>query len=81
MTERGIYELQTWIAGLKALPKPKEIDDCFRVLGFSEIPTPDQLKDRYRELVKVAHPDAGGSQAYFMQVQEAKDRAEEILKG
>lgn len=29
MTERGIYELQTWVAGLKALPKPKDIPDCF----------------------------------------------------
>ena len=81
MTERGIYELQTWIAGLKALPKPKEIDDCFRVLGFSEIPTPDQLKERYRALVKVAHPDGGGSDEYFMQVQEARKRAEKILTG
>lgn len=79
MTERGIYELQTWIAGLKALPKPKEIDDCFRLFGFTEIPTIEQLQERYRALVKVAHPDAGGTSEYFMQIQEAKKQAEEIL--
>lgn len=79
ITERGIYELQTWISGLKALPKPKEIDECFILLGFTEIPTPKELRDRYNSLVKVAHPDVGGSAEYFKRVHEAKKRAEEIL--
>lgn len=39
MSERGIYELSSWIEGMKALPKPKEIPSCIRVLGFNDIPT------------------------------------------
>lgn len=80
MTERGIYELQTWVAGLKALPKPKNIPPCFLILGFSEIPGEDELKKRYRELVKVAHPDKGGSQEYFMKIKSAYEDAEQALR-
>lgn len=79
MTERGIYELQTWVAGLKALPKPKDIPECFKVLGFTEIPQASELKTRYRTIVKTAHPDVGGEANYFMAVQAAYDEAEKYL--
>lgn len=80
MTERGIYELQTWVAGLKALPTPQEIPDCFKVLGFAEIPSLDQLKSRYRQVLKSAHPDAGGTSDYFIAVTEAYKQAESKLQ-
>lgn len=79
MTERGIYELQTWVAGLKALPKPKDIPDCFKVLGFLNIPDSKELKARYRQVIKTAHPDAGGTQDYFITIQTAYSDAERIL--
>lgn len=79
MTERGIYELQTWVAGLKALPKPKDISDCFKVLGFSDVPSVKELKTRYRQIVKTAHPDAGGNEEYFLTVQNAYSMAEREL--
>lgn len=79
MTERGIYELQTWVAGLKALPKPKDIPECFKILGFAEIPDATELKSRYRTIVKTAHPDAGGEENYFIAVQTAYDEAEKYL--
>lgn len=79
MTERGIYELQTWVAGLKALPKPKDIPDCFKILGFSNIPDSTELKSRYRQVIKTAHPDAGGTQDYFITIQTAYREAEKIL--
>lgn len=80
MTERGIYELSTWVAGLKALPKPKEIPNCFVALGFSEIPTSEALKKRYRELVKANHPDVGGNNEYFLSIQNAFESAQQLLK-
>lgn len=79
MTERGIYELQTWVAGLKALPKPKDIPECFKMLGFTETPELKELKARHREIIKVAHPDAGGTQEYFIAIQKAYEQAENIL--
>lgn len=79
MTERGIYELQTWVAGLKALPKPKDIPECFKILGFNDIPQPEELKTRYRQIVKTAHPDAGGAEDYFISIQNAYKQAENIL--
>ena len=80
MTERGIYELQTWVEGLKALPKPKDIPDCFKTLGFNEIPNNKELKERYRQIVKTAHPDVGGNAEYFMTVTAAFEKAEQVLK-
>lgn len=80
MTERGIYELQTWVAGLKALPKPNDIPDCFKTLGFTEIPNGETLKERYRQIVKTAHPDLGGSQEYFIAIQASYEQAEQVLK-
>lgn len=80
MTERGIYELQTWVAGLKALPKPKDIPDCFKVLGFDDVPDIEKLKARYRQIVKTAHPDLGGNNEYFLTVQNAYHEAEQVLK-
>ena len=52
MTERGIYELRTWVAGLKALPKPKDIPECFKLLRFADIPTNSVLKERYLQIFK-----------------------------
>ena len=80
MTERGIYELQTWVAGLKALPKPKDIPGCFKVLGFDDVPDIEKLKARYRQIVKTAHPDLGGNNEYFLTVQNAYHEAEQELK-
>lgn len=81
MTERGIYELQTWVAGIKALPKAKEIPECFKIFGFEEIPDMENLKKRYKQIVKSAHPDAGGDADYFIQVQAAFETANKIIKG
>lgn len=80
MTERGIYKLSTWVAGLKALPKHKEIPKCFLLLGFSDIPTVVELKKRYKELAKTAHPDTGGNEEYFIQTKNAFESAQKYLK-
>ena len=80
MTERGIYELSTWVAGLKALPKHKEVPHCLLLLGFTYVPDEDELKSRYRTLVKNAHPDAGGTEEYFIQIDNAYEEAKRLLE-
>lgn len=80
MTERGIYELSTWVAGLKALPKHKEVPHCLLLLGFTYVPDEDELKSRYRTLVKNAHPDAGGTEEYFIQIDNAYEEARRLLE-
>lgn len=76
MVERGIYDLSTWVAGMKYLPAAVELPDCFRVLQFEAIPEDRQEVDRqFKRLAKVAHPDAGGTEQQFRVLQAAREQA------
>ncbi|MCF8564996.1 restriction endonuclease [Alicyclobacillus tolerans] len=56
------------------------VPDCFRVLFFeSTSVTEEEVLRRYRKLSTVAHPDAGGSDAAFVRLQNAKDECLEYL--
>lgn len=77
MVERGIYDLSTWVAGMKYLPAAKPIKPCFAFLQFDQKPSKDELKSRYRDLVKVYHPDKGGTEEQFIKLHTAY---EECLK-
>lgn len=46
----------------------------FAVLGLREESSGDDVKSKYRELVKVHHPDKGGSSNKFKEITEAKNR-------
>lgn len=82
MVERGIYELSTWVAGMRFLPPPVEVPPCFRALGFTEIPAGlEDVRERYRNLAKVKHPDQGGSAEEFAKLKEAADAAVRWMKG
>lgn len=80
MSERGIYELSTWIAGMKALPPKKEIPQCFVTLGFEDIPTAAELKNRFHMLAKASHPDSGGDPTLFHLYKSAHTDAEKYLQ-
>ena len=80
MTERGIYELQVWIAGLKALPPPAPIPECFAVLQFDKTPTRDDVERRFKQLCKIAHPDVGGSEEMFQRIVNAREQALKLLE-
>lgn len=76
MVERGIYDLSTWVAGMRYLPPPMEIPSFIRFLGFDRIPdNAAEVKDRYRELAKQMHPDAGGNPDDFLKLKDAAERA------
>lgn len=75
MQERGIYELSTWISGLKFLPPVVEVPTFFRQIGFTELPAGvDDVRERYRTLAKQLHPDAGGNDEDFRALQKAVEQ-------
>ena len=80
IVERGIYDLSTWVSGMKYLPEAKSIPDCFKKMMFDEIPSKEELKMRYRNLCKTAHPDAGGNEEQFMVLKAAFEEAEKIVE-
>lgn len=68
--ENGIFTLDMLMAGVPSLPPAAEAPACFRALGFERVPAdPGEVKARYRELAKTAHPDAGGDAAAFLALQ------------
>lgn len=80
MAERGIYELQTWLEGMKFLPPPLVVPEYFKALGFEAIPQDvEEVKARFKTLAKQVHPDGGGSNEAFVQLQEAARQAIEHL--
>lgn len=81
MVERGIYDLQTWVAGMKYLPPVLEMPVFFKVLGFEQIPSSEEeIKTRYRNLSKTVHPDMGGSAEDFNNLTKASEQCLQYLK-
>ena len=82
ISKRGIYELQTWITGMKYLPAPEIVPDCLLALGFEEVPTSiEEIKTRFKMLAKDAHPDGGGTEERFAKLRGAADQAIKFLEG
>lgn len=79
MVERGIYDLQNWIQGMKYLPPVKDLPDFITALGFEKLPTEADVNERYRQLSKKAHPDGGGSAKEFQKLKENVEKALEFL--
>lgn len=81
MVERGIYDLQKWIEGMKALPPGESIPEFLLRLGFaSELPSSEaEIAQAYREIAKRTHPDMGGNAEDFRQLQEDREKATQWL--
>ena len=81
MSERGIYELRTWIAGMRCLPEAVKLPECLVRLGFSEMPADaGQVRSRYRQLARAMHPDAGGDASAFTKLHEAYEQAMTMIE-
>lgn len=83
MVERGIYDLSTWVSGMKYLPAAKPaLDPCFIGLGFIEMPkTTEEVKAQYRRMAKGMHPDSGGDEAAFVALGENYRKCLEKMEG
>lgn len=74
--------LERWLSAL-------EEQDPYRALGVSPMASPQQVKERYRELAFRSHPDRGGSpdrmrelnQAYERILNHQERREAPVLKG
>ncbi len=76
ITSRGIYDLKTWVAGLKYLPAPEAILPCFKVLGFKATPNDrGEVNARWKNLAKKYHPDTGGDPEHFQVLKKAAELA------
>ena len=45
--------------------------DYYKTLGVSRNATEDEIKKAYRKLARTHHPDAGGDEAKFKEINEA----------
>ena len=76
MTERGIYKLQQWIEGMKALPAGVTLPDFLVRLGFDHEPaSEEEINEHWRPLAKQYHPDAGGNEVDFKRLEDDRQRA------
>ena len=82
MVERGIYDLSTWVAGMKYLPQPVTMEPCFAGLGFIERPkNAEDVKAQYKRMAKSMHPDTGGDEGAFAALSENYRRCLELMEG
>lgn len=81
LVERGIYDLQTWVEGMKCLPETTGIPEFFSFLGFTSIPSSTaEVEKQYRKMAHAFHPDTGGSDESFTKLQQAKEQAVKYLE-
>jgi hypothetical protein len=66
----GVSTLKEAFTGHVALPAPEQ---WWQVLGLTAAAPVDLIQRRYRELVKHAHPDRGGSTAAMARLTAARD--------
>lgn len=81
LVDRGIYDLQDWVAGMKSLPPAQELPDFCRLLGLDHLPqTAEEIHIAFREMVKRNHPDMGGSEVFMRELLTARKDAEEWIQ-
>ena len=85
ISNRGIYKLQRWIEGMRALPAScggGVLPQCFVLLGFNGIPKDaEEIKGAYRKLAAQTHPDKGGNAEDFARLGQARDEAMAWIEG
>lgn len=80
--EQGIFTLDMLLAGVPALPEKIDIEPCFAVLGFTAKPeTKEQVKEQFRNMAKVMHPDSGGSEEQFQRLVENYEHCLNLMDG
>lgn len=83
LSERGIYEIQTWLKGLKALPPAgPSLPSFFTFMGFTTVPdSVEDVRARFKELAKQMHPDSGGNVEDFRNLHDQAEKAIKYLEG
>jgi hypothetical protein len=72
----GAAILDRAFTGFMALPAPFAADtDCWSVLGITKTRNRESINAAYRLLVRLHHPDCGGTQEKMSQINVARDAA------
>jgi hypothetical protein len=73
----GVQILERAFAGFAALPETTSGKSWRDVLNFhpAHVPTSCEIRDRYRQMAKLRHPDAGGSEESWHELQWALEAA------
>ncbi|WP_226036733.1 DUF3102 domain-containing protein [Aquibacillus saliphilus] len=74
---KGRYEWDDFFSGSNTQKVNAENGSPMKILDLSENVTPAETKKRYRHLVKILHPDVGGSAYLFDMVIKAYDELKE----
>lgn len=79
----GVGSVERAFTGYAALPEPKPSRPWREVLEVSRnlVPSLELVRERYRDLSKLRHPDAGGSAEAFSELVRARELAELDLGG
>lgn len=75
MRHGGLHIVRQTFKGFVALPAPAGKRDWRAVLELSGAGTVEQVRARFKELSKTAHPDAGGSNGAMSELVRARDEA------
>lgn len=75
--------MRTAVSGFKALPERTTGFTWWRVLGFEqgETVTGNEVREAYKRLARERHPDRGGSQEAFVELQEAMRQGLAVVEG
>lgn len=82
-SSRGLFDFADIVSGLPSLPAGRaELHLCFLSLGFSERPANiEAVKEQYRKMAKVMHPDAGGDADAFQALRENYRKCLDLMGG
>lgn len=81
LVDRGIYDLQDWVAGMKSLPPAQQLPAFCTILGLDHLPqSEEEIMQAFRKMAKQNHPDVGGSDAFMRSLLDARNRAEDWLR-
>lgn len=72
----GVSELlKRTFTGFKELPEQSNAKPWWQVLGVQKNANVFQIKEAYRALAKIHHPDVGGNHALFQEINNAYQQA------
>ena len=71
------FDVPTFTHGPRSNARADPVSEAFDYLDLSRGASPEAVRTAYRDRVKSVHPDHGGSQAEFKQLQEAYATARE----
>lgn len=67
------------ICDIAEKPVSVAVPDCFRAMGFDEIPSEEKLKEQFHKEALQAHPDTGGTTRKFIILKNNYEKCKEYL--